>query len=347
MAAPTILWGADTAQASGTTRTPVLPTHQSDDILLAIAHAGQSSTITCGTAGWSLLGTVETSANQSTAVFWKRATSAAETNPTITWGTAGSATNVISALAGRVRGVPATMSTPWESLTQTSTALGTSVVGSSITTANNDSLMVHIAEVDANVSYSGYQPATWTDDQQVASAVGSGYVFLCISKAQATPSTVASPTIATLGTTNYKRVTSLAFPSIAPTTTTSLQGTIAGTSTYSAVPREGIKGALSGTGTLSGTTFPNQVQGVMEGTGTLSAPTLSEILPDLHAVPLAGVGVFQATLVDVPDPLAGDFGGGSTFSGSLAFVGSPPSPPNAGITNPRVRFRKRSGRRWF
>lgn len=128
---------------------------------------------------------------------------------------------------------------------------------------------------------------------------------------------------------------------------TPLQGAMQGTATLSGVPTEKIKGAVSGLGTLSATLYQNLLVGAMSGTGTFASPPPAEILPDLHGDPIAGVGSFNATLMDVPDLLAGGFAATGTFSGSLSYVGQFPNPPNAGIKNPRVRFRRRSGRRWF
>lgn len=65
--------------------TPVIPTHLTDDILICIT-ANRVITNTCATpSGWTLLhGPIDTTGWR-TYVFYKRATSAAETNPLCDW----------------------------------------------------------------------------------------------------------------------------------------------------------------------------------------------------------------------------------------------------------------------
>lgn len=65
--------------------TPVIPAHAADDILICIT-SNRVVTNTCGTPSlWTLLhGPIDTTAWR-TYVFWKRATSAAETNPLCDW----------------------------------------------------------------------------------------------------------------------------------------------------------------------------------------------------------------------------------------------------------------------
>lgn len=65
--------------------TPVIPTHEINDILICIT-ANRVITNTCATpSGWTLLhGPIDVTAWR-TYVFWKRAVSAAETNPLCDW----------------------------------------------------------------------------------------------------------------------------------------------------------------------------------------------------------------------------------------------------------------------
>ena len=82
--------------ANATTQTVTLPTHSTGDMLLVrvgFKHATMPTTVTCGTAGWNKLGETNGTGGASSnggggvqvALFWKQATSAAETNPVITF----------------------------------------------------------------------------------------------------------------------------------------------------------------------------------------------------------------------------------------------------------------------
>lgn len=82
--------------ANATTQTVTLPTHSTGDMLLVrvgFKHATMPTTVTCGTAGWNKLGEdnsgVTASGNGTgsvqIALFWKEATSGAETNPVISF----------------------------------------------------------------------------------------------------------------------------------------------------------------------------------------------------------------------------------------------------------------------
>lgn len=65
--------------------TPVIPTHQADDILICIT-ANRVTTNTCSTpSGWTLLHGPIDATNWRTYVFWIRATSGAMTNPLCDW----------------------------------------------------------------------------------------------------------------------------------------------------------------------------------------------------------------------------------------------------------------------
>ena len=82
--------------ANATTQTVTLPTHATGDMLLVrvgMKHATLPGSITCATAGWAKIGQFNNGTTASgngtgdvcVAVFWKIATSAAETNPVITY----------------------------------------------------------------------------------------------------------------------------------------------------------------------------------------------------------------------------------------------------------------------
>jgi hypothetical protein len=82
--------------ANATTQTVTLPTHATGNMLLVrvgFKHATMPTTVTCGTAGWNKIGEANSGTAASSngggsvqvAVFWKVATSGAETDPVITF----------------------------------------------------------------------------------------------------------------------------------------------------------------------------------------------------------------------------------------------------------------------
>ena len=82
--------------ANATTQTVTLPTHAAGNMLLVrvgFKHATMPTTVTCDTAGWNKVGEKNSGTTASgngvgsvqVAVFWKVATSGAETNPVITF----------------------------------------------------------------------------------------------------------------------------------------------------------------------------------------------------------------------------------------------------------------------
>jgi hypothetical protein len=82
--------------SNATTQTVTLPTHQTGDMLLVrvgMKHATLPGDITCATSGWARVGQHNNGTTASSngagdvqvAVFWKVATSGAETNPVITF----------------------------------------------------------------------------------------------------------------------------------------------------------------------------------------------------------------------------------------------------------------------
>ena len=82
--------------ATATTQTVTLATHAIGDMLIVrvgLKHATMPTTVTCDTAGWNKLGDSNSGTTASSngggsvqiAVFWKEASSAAETNPVITF----------------------------------------------------------------------------------------------------------------------------------------------------------------------------------------------------------------------------------------------------------------------
>lgn len=109
--------------ANATTQTVTLPTHASGDMLIvrvAFKHATMPTTVTCGTTGWSKIGQYNNGTNVSgngtgsviVAVFYKEATSAAETNPVITYHASVAATPSAAVALSYQKGASETWVTP-------------------------------------------------------------------------------------------------------------------------------------------------------------------------------------------------------------------------------------------
>lgn len=84
MAVPTVAGVSGLATGAGNV-TPTLPSHQADDILLALCETDDEA-VSCSTTGWAEIPSSMARRAGGTRLtwFWKRATSGAETNPTIT-----------------------------------------------------------------------------------------------------------------------------------------------------------------------------------------------------------------------------------------------------------------------
>jgi len=151
--------------------TPVIPAHAIDDILICLT-SNRVITNTCATpSGWTLLGGPQDSTAWRTYAFWKRAVSAAETNPLCDW-TATSADKY--AQVHTVRGALA-VGSPFAA-----SALGSdltdpiAVGGVTSTLANQLIIVVGIGSdnVSASVTVTSTDPATYT--QRHFSTIGTG-----------------------------------------------------------------------------------------------------------------------------------------------------------------------------
>ncbi len=140
--------------------TPVIPTHAVDDILVCIT-ANRVITNTCSTpSGWTLLhGPVDATAWR-TYVFWKRATSAAETNPLCDW----TATSADKYAQVHVFGGAITTGSPFAA-SVLSADLTDPIVATGVTTTAADQLVIVVgigsdnASISANVTST--DPATY------------------------------------------------------------------------------------------------------------------------------------------------------------------------------------------
>jgi len=95
MAAPTIATNSGIGSPAASGITAVLPTHAADDVLLACYGYSYHSATWSTPSGWTLL-----QAQGGLAVFYKKATSSSETDPTSTYNAAGSAGWFTCALTG-------------------------------------------------------------------------------------------------------------------------------------------------------------------------------------------------------------------------------------------------------
>lgn len=141
------------AAAPATTISPTLPAHAAGDLLmLAVCNSeasGRTFTIDNGWAGVTAdLGQSFFSAR----VFWKRAASAAEANPTVTCGTALSTTGTMYAHCWTITGVTSS-DPPYEAgatLSAAGTSGGTTITGSALAALGQDRLAVSVLLIDTN-----------------------------------------------------------------------------------------------------------------------------------------------------------------------------------------------------
>lgn len=158
--------------STGADVTVVLPAHLTNDImLLQVVVRDVNDTITWPT-GWTQIGTVDRGTTARYWWAWKRAASAAETNPLVNKNTA---TGDTYAAVTTYRGAT-TVGDPWEvkGTPTTSTAAAHAITG--ITTLSAESLVVAslCAETDnaASASYVGTNPAALTAELYVESTTG-------------------------------------------------------------------------------------------------------------------------------------------------------------------------------
>lgn len=177
MAAPTAQGSSAIVGNTGTiTITPVLPAHAIDDILLVMAWIRSTSATLTTPAGWTLKATWDEGTIARYYVFWKRATSAAETNPAVAVGS-GSADHY--AHASVVRGCVKD-GDPFDAFA-TTTGTADPGVATGITPDSHDCLLISLGggrdNVATSVVITGTSPASWgtfssTNSRFVVSAAG-------------------------------------------------------------------------------------------------------------------------------------------------------------------------------
>jgi hypothetical protein len=180
------------AYAAGTSITPTMPTHQTDDILIVSCQNQSATSTSTATGGWS---SIATSSNSIYANwFWKRATGAGTAGPTIT-----SSAGEQHAIGYVIRGAVAA-GTPYEDATVNalSAANHTTPFTATIdTTSTNRLAMCFLMRFNDNAWATPPPPSGWTSDSSTTTTDGLDSGFYAISKAIASASTVSSVQIGT------------------------------------------------------------------------------------------------------------------------------------------------------
>jgi len=208
LAYPTITATTPT-YSTGNTNTPPLQTHAANDILVVAALQGVANpTLTCGTSGWAAITTAPTTNGfVGTHFFWKRATSAAETNPTVS----SDQTTNFYATTYVVSGCIAT-GTPFEDATIAgSPTFNTTPASAAIDTTGTERLALCIALIEDNNVRTDYPPATWDGVQDYGTDSGTDFSVVAISKQVATASTVTAVNACTQDASDYWQSLTLAF----------------------------------------------------------------------------------------------------------------------------------------
>jgi len=133
---------------NGTSTTPTLPTHATDDILLCFSLSrGTSATLSCATSGWTGLTQVNNGTALRTRVFWKRATSSSETNPTVS----NSVTQLVAAFCVSFKNC-ITSGSPFDNTETSGTDTTTTMTAPTITVNTVKSLLIraHMSADDNN-----------------------------------------------------------------------------------------------------------------------------------------------------------------------------------------------------
>lgn len=206
MAAPTLqAQGAINAVTTGDC-VVTLPAHQADDILVvsAILWAPNGAKVTGATsdpAGWALMGgatlfdgTFALIANLD--VWWRRATSGAESDPTLVR-PAGSDSGADTCFAGRayvIRGCE-TSGNPWDDTRTSSTHSTANQAFSFVTVSGTERMVVQFYSSTDNNTI-GAAPALWTAGTSAVSGTGTDAGFQTYRRDNVSSSTsAASPTI--------------------------------------------------------------------------------------------------------------------------------------------------------
>ena len=201
MAAPTLVAQGAIAAVTTGSLTVTLPAHQADDILvvtLAVWEPNAASDMAAPgtTSGWTYrMDNPIIPGSQidgRLAMFWKRATSGAETNPVFTQPSPGD-TGADTAFAGRayvIRGC-ITSGDPWDDIVQNATPY-TAANGAfpAVTVSGSERLVVQFL-VSTDNQAAGAAPSGWTAGTAVTSATGTDSGFQTFRKDNVSTSTAA------------------------------------------------------------------------------------------------------------------------------------------------------------
>lgn len=166
MATPTYITSSGGTATTGSTRTPTNPAHQADDIIMVVALYNGAADLTIS-AGWNTA-FAQNNADISTALFWKRATSSAEGNPTVTSSASGTVLYVNSWV---VRGC-ATSGDPFIVTTKTVETDDTINPPNLALPAGADYLVWEFSFIDSNVATASYPNAGYTGRLNTSTATG-------------------------------------------------------------------------------------------------------------------------------------------------------------------------------
>lgn len=315
---PTIVVGTLAASADTSapfTVTCTLPTHQTDDILVVVAGKNNAADLTID-AGWNTIVTSQNSANYSNAWWWKRATSGAETNPTVTSSTTGNATTAgIFATAFRIRGC-ITTGTPFEGGTVTGApTTSTTPTTGAVTTQGFQRLVVSFVSADDNPTLTGFPLSGWGSVTAQTTTVGGDHSIIAMSQTQASPTTTSVGTVTTFGAAAYWRQLTLAFiPAVAG------EGRITTIEQIKATP-----GTVSGAtiATLPSAAYWKTLSVVLEPslTQTITTPT-SIASSEAFGSPTVTPG---AVTITTPTSIASSEAFGSPAITTLATINTPTS----------------------
>ena len=157
--------GASLADADGGSVTPPLPGHQANDLLLCAATSNDNTAHSVATAGWTAVYQIaQSGSNPRSSLFYKRATSSTETNPTITHSGGGG----IVAGCSAFRGVDTT--TPFDVAYAAGhyadTVNSGNVTSGSMTTVTANAMMLFVGHINnnrCNLSTSVTGGLTWAE----------------------------------------------------------------------------------------------------------------------------------------------------------------------------------------
>lgn len=194
--------------------TPTPPTHQENDILIAMSLSNLGAEMSTVTAGWTRISF--TSLNIDVAYFWKRAPGSGTVGPTITNGGSGDTFAICYVIRGCI-----TDATPFEDATTDAATNDVTPDTAEIDTTDVNRLVVGVCGIDDNFTWTNAPPpAGWTLKDDRTSSDGNDCRFTFISKPEASATTVSTVVIGTLSTIEDWGSLTLAFiPPLAPTGT--------------------------------------------------------------------------------------------------------------------------------